>query len=91
MSCRKKEWAKILKEELQRINELAKKAKTEGLTEEERSEQKMLRERYLKRFRQAFEKQLHGITIIDKNGNDVTPLKLKNAQKKKVRSRFVYG
>lgn len=72
---------KILNEELERINELAKKAKTEGLTEEERNEQKQLRERYLKRFRQAFEKQLLGITIIDKHGNDVTPVKLKQAQK----------
>lgn len=73
---------KILNEELERINELAKKAKTVGLTEEERNEQKCLRERYLKRFRQAFEKHLLGITIIDKHGNDVTPEKLKQAQKK---------
>ncbi len=70
-----------MNEELERINELAKKAKTTGLTEAERNEQKMLRERYLKRFRQAFEKQLLGITIIDKQGNDVTPVKLKRAQK----------
>ncbi len=66
-----------LEPELKRINELAKKAKTEGLSKAEKEEQKMLRERYLKRFRQAFEKQLLGLTVIDKKGNDVTPKKIK--------------
>lgn len=65
---------------MRRINELAKKAKLTGLTEAEKKEQKELRAFYLKRFREAFEKQLHQITIIDEHGNDVTPMKLKKAK-----------
>ena len=41
------------KEKLNRINELAKKSKTEPLSPEELAEQKALREEYLTEYRQA--------------------------------------
>lgn len=72
---------KILEVDLKRINELAKKAKTVGLTSSERKEQQALRKQYLKQFRNAFKKQLHGLTVIDEKGNDITPEKLKKEKK----------
>ncbi len=68
---------------LERINELANKAKKEELTEEEKKEQKRLRKAYLKAFRSSFEKELEGMKIIDPEGKDVTPSKLKKVQKEK--------
>ena len=42
------------KEKIARINELAKKSKSEGLTPEETAEQKALREEYIRDFRASF-------------------------------------
>ncbi|MTI65943.1 MAG: DUF896 domain-containing protein [Firmicutes bacterium] len=55
----------LSKEKLSRINELAKKSKNEGLTKEEKKEQKKLREEYLKAFRKNFKRQLDSIEIVD--------------------------
>ena len=38
---------------IKRINELSKKSKAEGLTEEEKAEQAELRQRYIQSFRQG--------------------------------------
>ena len=46
---------------IERINYLAKKKKTEGLTEEELKEQKELREEYLKTIRENFRATLDNI------------------------------
>ena len=42
------------KEKIERINALAKKAKTEGLTDAERAEQALLRKEYIAEFRAQF-------------------------------------
>lgn len=69
---------------LKRINELARKAKSaEGLTVEEKAEQKELRQEYLKRFRGTFNDILLNSTVYDPEGTDVTPEKLKQAQRQK--------
>lgn len=67
-------------EKMKRINELSRKSKAEGLTDEEAKEQSQLRGEYLSTFRESFKKQLHGVKVVDPLGNDVTPNKLKNVQ-----------
>lgn len=54
---------------LKRINELAAKAKSEGLTDEEAAERDALRKRYLELFRAGMRQQLESITIVDTDGN----------------------
>ncbi|CAD2070725.1 UPF0291 protein [Jeotgalicoccus coquinae] len=68
---------------LDRINELAKIQKTVGLTEEEKREQKVLREDYLRQIRGQVLDSFSGLTVVDPLGNDVTPEKLKEEQAKK--------
>ena len=68
---------------LKRINELAHKNKSEGLTEEEKIERKKLRDEYLKNFREAFKSKIEMTQIFDKNGKEVTPEKIKEIQRKK--------
>lgn len=66
---------------MKRINELAQKKKTIGLTDEEGKEQTLLRKEYLQSFRKSFKKTIENTTIIDPEGNDVTPDKVKEIQK----------
>ncbi|GAA4063029.1 MAG TPA: DUF896 domain-containing protein [Bacilli bacterium] len=68
----------LTKDKLARINQLANKAKTSRLTKEELKEQKLLREEYLKTLRQSFKNQLSSVKIIDPEGTDVTPEKVKH-------------
>ena len=56
---------------LDRINELARKAKAEGLTPEEQNEQKALREEYIESFRKSLRAQLDNVYVLDENGNEV--------------------
>lgn len=52
-------------EKIERINELARKKKSVGLTEEELSEQQALRQEYLEAVRRSFKAQLENIEIVD--------------------------
>ncbi|MGV3488340.1 MAG: DUF896 domain-containing protein [Tuberibacillus sp.] len=73
----------LSKEKMARINELARKAKSEGLTIEEKNEQNELRAEYLLAFRSNFKEHLHQIKVVDIEGNDVTPLKLKQSKERR--------
>ncbi|ANQ64114.1 MULTISPECIES: DUF896 domain-containing protein [Staphylococcus] len=63
--------------DLERINELAKKKKEQGLTQTEAKEQSKLRKAYLDEFRGKFKQQIESTRVIDSEGNDVTPNKVK--------------
>lgn len=54
------------RKKIDRINELAKKAKTVGLTDAEIAERDLLRKEYLAAIRQNFKQTLDSIEIIDK-------------------------
>lgn len=56
---------------IDRINELAKKAKTVGLTPEETAERAVLRREYIDSFRNSLVAQLDNTYIVDKQGNKV--------------------
>lgn len=67
----------MIDEKIKRINELAKKSKSIGLTEEETAEQKKLRAEYIASFRSDLKNTLESIVIADKDGN-TKPLKRKD-------------
>lgn len=54
---------------IERINYLYKKGKEEGLTEEEKIEQKELKEKYLQNFRNNFRAQLEGMGRVSNKKN----------------------
>ena len=56
------------KEQIERINELARKKKTVGLTEEELAEQAALRAQYLKEFRANMEATLQAVRVEQEDG-----------------------
>jgi len=59
----------ITQETIARINELAKKSRTEtGLTEEELLEQKELRSAYIAAFRSSLKSQLDSTTVVNPDG-----------------------
>ena len=60
----------MLQEKLDRINELAKKAKTsEGLTDEEKAEQQQLRAEYIAEWRLGVTQVLDNTYVMDEQGN----------------------
>ena len=55
-------------EKIVRINALARKAKTQGLTREEQAEQASLRREYIGDFKKNLVSQLENITIVEPDG-----------------------
>lgn len=64
-----------------RINELYHKSQAEGLTEQEKEEQKQLRQAYVANVRANLRGQLNNISIVEKDGS-VTDLGVKFGDKK---------
>ncbi len=67
---------------IERINELARKAKTEGLTPEEKSEQQRLRKEYIEAVKMNLRSQLDNINIQETDGS-ITNLGEKYGKKEK--------
>lgn len=65
---------------IDRINELARKMKAEGLTEEEKAEQAVLRREYIDSFKRSLTGQLDNMYIVDEKGNR-TKVERKNVKK----------
>lgn len=59
----------MTEEKIDRINALAHKSKSVGLTEEEKAEQAQLRREYIDSFKASLIGQLENTYIVDKNGN----------------------
>ncbi len=60
----------MTEERIARLNELARKKKTIGLTEEEKVEQAMLRQEYLAAIRASLEAQLDNVYYVDDAGQE---------------------
>ena len=60
----------ITQEMIDRINELAKKKKAEGLTEEEAAEQKVLYREYIDAFKANLRAQLEMIEVVEEFESD---------------------
>lgn len=58
----------MTKEQIARINELARKQKAEGLTEEEKAEQLKLRGEYINAYKQSLIAQLENTYILEPDG-----------------------
>lgn len=63
---------------LNRINQLAKKQREEGLTNVEKVEQQVLREDYLRLIKGQVLDTFSAIKVVDPLGNDVTPEKIRH-------------
>ncbi len=60
----------MTEEKIARINELARKSKTVGLTPEEKAEQTVLRKEYLAAVRRSLEAQLDNVYILEDDGSE---------------------
>ncbi len=62
------------KAKIDRINELARKSKTEGLTDSEKEEQKLLRQEFLAEIRADFRATLESIEFVEEQEQTVDEL-----------------
>ncbi len=58
----------MTQEKINRINELARKQRAEGLTEEEKQEQFVLRREYIESFKNSLVSQLENTYIVEPDG-----------------------
>ena len=72
----------VTQEQINRINELAKKKREQGLTPEEQAEQKKLYKIYLGEIRTQFDKTLDNVSVKEKDG-EVVPFKQAYLKKNK--------
>lgn len=68
----------MTEEQIARINELARKSKTIGLTPEEKAEQAVLRKEYLAAIRKSLEAQLDNVYFLEEDGTQRKLEKKKN-------------
>ena len=71
----------LKKEKIERINQLARKAKSEGLTDEEKSEQEQLRKEYIEKFREHFRSHLDRVKFVE----DLSEEELAEIESKRVK------
>jgi uncharacterized protein YnzC (UPF0291/DUF896 family) len=70
-------------QKLKRLNQLAKLKREDKISETELKELAGLREEYLSNFRNSFKNQIKNTKVIDPEGKDVTPDKIKALRNKK--------
>lgn len=58
----------MTQEKIDRINALARKQKSEGLTEEEKAEQAVLRREYIESYKRSLVSQLENTYIVEPDG-----------------------
>lgn len=58
----------MTEEKIKRINELARKQKSEGLTEDEKKEQYILRREYIESYKRSLISQLENTYILEPDG-----------------------
>ncbi|MBQ5765174.1 MAG: DUF896 domain-containing protein [Clostridia bacterium] len=59
----------MTEDKIKRINELARKQKAEGLTDDEKAEQAILRKEYIEAYKKSLIAQLENTYVVDEKGN----------------------
>ncbi|WP_026866529.1 MULTISPECIES: DUF896 domain-containing protein [Jeotgalicoccus] len=70
-------------DKIKNLNSLARKKKENNISESEMRELTKLRKEYLSNFRNSFRNHIESTKVIDPEGNDVTPQKVKDIKAQK--------